>query len=266
MIAITEVDWRERATAVFTSNAVVENVMAVVSSLNATGMYLVSPIAWDVGLIIYLHIWNANWVAFIQSVFFRFLCATFRCSSCVSFFFTVASCTFYVSVHFWNCWPLVKWSEGCHCSFHVIISMNRVSTERWILIRMELVEEQVVDFNDLVPAPTEGNTPELSSEDDSQTHTETLPHSRPERSKSRSRSSSPPKGKHITLPLVLLERYRFFVFFFNFNFCSATCHLRSPVAFINLLLRSLAFFQWDQWVWFALETELLETMTVIICW
>ena len=61
---------------------------------------------------------------------------------------------------------------------------------------MELVEEQAVDFNDLVPASTEEDTPELSSEDDSQTHTDSMSvkDSRPERSKSRSRSSSPTKG------------------------------------------------------------------------
>lgn len=65
---------------------------------------------------------------------------------------------------------------------------------------MELVEQQVIDFNDLVPAPTEGDTLELSSEDDSQPEIDTVSvkDSRPEKSKSRSRSSSPVKGKRIT--------------------------------------------------------------------
>jgi len=62
------------------------------------------------------------------------------------------------------------------------------------LIRMELVEEQVVDFNDLVPASTEVDTLELSSEDDLQSESEPVKDSRPEKSKSRSRSSSPVKG------------------------------------------------------------------------
>ncbi|KAG0600259.1 hypothetical protein M758_11G019300 [Ceratodon purpureus] len=62
--------------------------------------------------------------------------------------------------------------------------------------RMELVEEQAIDFNDLVPPPTEVDTPELSSEDDPQTPDVSAPvkDSRPERSKSRSRSSSPTKA------------------------------------------------------------------------
>lgn len=60
---------------------------------------------------------------------------------------------------------------------------------------MELVEEQVVDFNDLVPPPTE-DTPEVPSEDDSQTGSDSVPvnNFKPEQSKSRSRSSSPVKG------------------------------------------------------------------------
>lgn len=61
--------------------------------------------------------------------------------------------------------------------------------------RMELVEEQVVDFNDLVPPPTE-DTPEVPSEDDSQTGSDSVPvnNFKPEQSKSRSRSSSPVKA------------------------------------------------------------------------
>lgn len=59
---------------------------------------------------------------------------------------------------------------------------------------MELVDEQAVDFNDLVPASTEVDTLELSSEDDLQSDSETVKDPRLEKSKSRSRSSSPVKG------------------------------------------------------------------------
>lgn len=58
------------------------------------------------------------------------------------------------------------------------------------MIRMEIVEEQVVDFNDLVPAPTEVDTLESPLQTDS----ETVRDSSPDKSRSRSRSSSPAKG------------------------------------------------------------------------